>query len=63
MGEQVAEFDAPAADRLAGNDNPPFQQQFFDISVAEGEAMIQPDGVANDRKRKPITGELLTSQH
>ena len=63
MGEVVTEVDAPAADGLAADGNTPFQQQFFDVPIAECEAVIEPDGVANDHEGEPVPGELLTAQH
>ena len=63
LGERVTEFDTPAADGLTGDANPSFQQQFFDVSVAQREAVVKPDGVADDGQGKPVAGELLTAQH
>src|SRR5215468_955173 len=44
----------PFPNRLIGYDHPTFTQQFFDITEAQTEAKVQPDGVANDLNRKPM---------
>ena len=41
-------LDAPEANRFVACDSTPFRQQVFDISMAQIEAMIQPDSVADD---------------
>ena len=63
MGKLVAEGDAPRADGFSGHADPAFQQQFFDIAVAQREPVIEPDGVADHVEGEPIPWELLTAQH
>jgi transposase InsO family protein len=76
LREELTEFDAPGANGFAeewrprerpfttmGDGDAPFQQQFFDIPIAQGEAVIQPDGVANDREREPVAREFLIAHH
>lgn len=63
VGEQVAEFDAPAADGLTGDDDASFQQERFDVSIAQRETVVQPDGLPNDLKRESVAGKLLTVEH
>ena len=46
--EGLAEFLAPAPDRLIGNDNASLGQKQLDIPQAEAEHVVQPDGVADD---------------
>lgn len=41
-------FDAPEADRFPGDNNASLSQEIFNIPVAEIEAVVEPDGVAND---------------
>ena len=48
LGILRPKLDAPKADRFVADRNTPFGEHVFDISVAEIESMIQPDGVAND---------------
>ena len=43
-----SELETPEADGLVGDDDPPFSQQILDISKAERETMVEPDGVADD---------------
>lgn len=63
LGEQVTEGDAPGADRFPGHADPTFQQQFFDIPVAQREPVIPPDGVADHVEGAPGATKLLTAQH
>lgn len=63
LREEVTKVDAPVTDRLTGDSDAPFQQQFFDVPVAQGEAVRQPHGVADDRMGEPIAGKLLTAEH
>ena len=49
-----SEFDAPEADRFAADSDTAFSEKIFDISVAEIEAEVQPDGVADDIGRESM---------
>jgi len=40
-----------AADRLVADIEAPLGQQILDVSQAETEAKVQPDGVLDDRRR------------
>jgi hypothetical protein len=44
----LTELAAPLPDGFIGHDNPSGEQEFFDIAVAETEAEVQPDAVADD---------------
>jgi len=44
----------PQANRFAADDNSSFSQQIFDITVAEVESVVEPDGVANDIWRESV---------
>ena len=46
---------APLPNSLVGDGDAPLSQQIFHIPEAEPEAVIQPDGVTDDLRRKPIT--------
>jgi hypothetical protein len=50
-----AEFDRPASDRFVGYSNAALQQHFFDQTQAQGKTEIEPDGVCDDLRRKPVT--------
>jgi hypothetical protein len=54
MGIRLSEFPAPLPDRLVGDDDSTGEQQLFDIAVAEAEAVVQPDAVADDLGRKTV---------
>jgi hypothetical protein len=54
MGIRLSEFPAPLPDRLVGDDDSTGEQQLFDIAVAEAEAKVQPDAMADDLGRKPM---------
>ena len=51
VGKVLAEFQTPRADRLVGDHDAARGQQFLDIAIAQGEAEIEPDGVADDLRR------------
>jgi hypothetical protein len=48
------ELVAPEADRLVGDGDASPGQQIFDVPVAEIEAVIEPDGVLDDLRRKSV---------
>jgi len=50
----LAELAAPLADGLVRQDDAPLSEQFLHVAVAEGEAEIPPDGVADDLRREPV---------
>ena len=45
----------PLPDGLVGNDNPSLCQEILDISEAQTEAVVDPDGVADDLRRKSVS--------
>jgi hypothetical protein len=60
-GAQVAselqpELQDPSPDRLVRNIEAAFCQEFLDVAVADREAQIKPDGVADDVRREPVAG-------
>src|SRR5207253_3758327 len=62
--QQRAELAAPEANGLVAHLDPAFGEQFLDIAVAEGEAVIQPDGITDDLGRESVasngdTGTVL----
>ena len=48
--KQRSELQHPASDRLVGDIQPTLGEQILDITEAEGEANIEPNGVPNDRR-------------
>jgi hypothetical protein len=47
VGKAPAEFPAPAADCVIGDDDAPLSKKELDIPQSEAEHMIQPDGMAD----------------
>src|SRR5262249_30089965 len=45
---------APFPDGFVGHDHPAGEQEFFHIAIAEAEPEIEPDGVADDVRWKPV---------
>jgi hypothetical protein len=50
----LAELAAPLADGFVGDDDPTGEQQLFDVPIAEAEAVIEPDAVADDLGRETM---------
>jgi hypothetical protein len=50
----LAELPAPLPDRLIRDDHAADEQELFHIAMAQGEAEVQPDGVADDLTREPV---------
>ena len=46
---------APLSDRFVGNLDPTFRQEIFDVTVAEAEAVVQPNGVTDDFRWKSLS--------
>jgi hypothetical protein len=49
-----SELDAPETDCFATNCDASFSEQVFDISMAEVESVVEPDGVRNDVGRESM---------
>ena len=45
----------PLADRFVGNLDPTFREEVSDATVAEAEAVLQPNGVTNDFRWKSMS--------
>ena len=50
-----SEFPAPLPDGFIGNNNPAFGEEIFDITEAQAETVIDPDGVADDFRWKTVS--------
>ena len=50
-----AELPTPLADRLIGDGDSAFRQEVLDVPEAQAEAVVEPDGVANDLGRLPAS--------
>ena len=55
IGILLSEFLALFPNRFIGHLNPPVQHHFFDISVAQGRGVVEPNTVANN-----FAGESMT---
>ena len=56
----------PDPDRFMGYDDPSLGQKVFNVAQAQGEAVIRPDGVADDGAREAMpleAGEVVEIQH
>ena len=49
------EFPTPLPNRLVGDNDPALGRKIFDITEAQAEPMIEPDGVADDLRRKSMS--------
>jgi hypothetical protein len=54
VGVLLAKFPAPLADGLIRDDHSPFEEELFDIAIAEAEAKVEPDAVADDFRGKAV---------
>jgi hypothetical protein len=54
-GIRLTEFPAPLTNRLVRKNEPARSQEFFHITIAEAEPVVESDGVANNLGRKAIT--------
>ena len=52
IGERLAEL----PNRLVAHFDAPRRQQLIDVAQAQGEAEIEPDGMADDLGREPVAG-------
>jgi hypothetical protein len=55
VGETAGELLAPAPHRLVGDSDTAFRPDQLNIAQAEAEHVVQPDSVADDLGRKPMT--------
>jgi hypothetical protein len=54
IGIRLLELLASLPERFVRHDDPAGEQQLFDITVAEAEAKVQPNAMADDLGRKPM---------
>jgi hypothetical protein len=57
-----AKLPAPLSDGLVGNQDPPLCQEIFDITEAQAEAVVEPDGVADDlwgKSESVVAGRII----
>jgi len=61
FGEERYEFDVLLAKRLMTDLDPPLLEHFLNITLAEREAVIEPESVLNDAQRKLVAMRLTIS--
>src|SRR5262249_61204228 len=61
-GKLLTKLQTPQADRLVADCDPTLGQQLFNVPQAETEAVVQPDGIRNDLRRKAVRSEEHTSE-
>jgi hypothetical protein len=54
MGIRLPELQTPHPDSFVGHDDPSGEQPLLDIAVAETEAEVQPDAMADDLGREAV---------
>ena len=50
-----SELETPEADGLVGDDDPALSQQILDVSKAQRETMVEPNGMTDDFTGEPMT--------
>ena len=53
-GVNGSKFDAPQTDRFSGYGDASLRQEVFDISVAEVETIVEPDGIGDNIWRESV---------
>jgi hypothetical protein len=55
LGEAGTVLDIPQANRFSADSDTPFSEEIFDIPVAEVEAIVQPNCIADDIGWEPVS--------
>jgi hypothetical protein len=55
LGIESTKLDAPVPDGFVTNCDASLSQEIFNIAVAEVEAIVEPDSIANDIGRESVT--------
>ena len=61
FGEEGGELDVPLAQGLVAHLNSALLKQFLNVTLAEGEAVIEPESVLDDAQRKTVAVRLAIS--
>lgn len=61
FGEEWRELDVPLSERFVTNDDPTLVKQFLNVPLAEGEAVVEPQGVPDDAQGKTVAVGLPVS--
>src|SRR5262245_47200195 len=54
IGVVLPKLQTPLADGFMGDVDPAFEQQFLHIAIAQGEAVVEPDPMADDLAGKAV---------
>ena len=55
LGQEWGEFDVPLAERFMANVNTTLVKDLLNITLAEGESMVEPQGISDHAQRKTMT--------
>jgi hypothetical protein len=58
FGEEGAKLDAPLAERLMADHDAALVQQFLHVSIAQGKAVVEPNGVLDDGHGEAVAVRL-----
>ena len=61
LGEEGRELGIPLAQRLTTDLNPTLLESFLNITLAKGEAVVEPESVLDDAQRKAVALGLAVS--
>jgi hypothetical protein len=56
-GEQRSELQGPSPHRFVGDIQTAFSEQIFGVAIAERETHMEPNGVPENRRQKPMAGK------
>jgi hypothetical protein len=59
LGVILPKLEAPLTDGFVGNVDATLEQEFLYVAVAQGEAIVEPDAMADDLARKAVV--LITN--
>ena len=62
LGQERRELDVPLTEGLVTALNTTLVKQLLNVPLAEREAVVEPQGVADDAERKPVAVGLAVSQ-
>ena len=54
LGEERSKFDVPLPQGLVADHDATLEQHFLDVSLAEWEAVVEPEGIPDDAQRETV---------
>ena len=61
LGKERCEFDVPLAQRLVADLNAALLEEFLNVTLAEGEVVVEPESVLDDAQRETVAVRLAVS--